>query len=73
MIETIDIPQADPLWNVARVPEAIDRGMSTAETIGAYIGAKGPRQGLYYTQAARILGLVTESPANGRISASVQP
>jgi hypothetical protein len=57
-LTTADIPQADLLWDVARVPEAIVRGWDTPEAIGEYIGAKVSRQGLYYTQAARILGMV---------------
>lgn len=58
MLTSVDIPQADLLWDVARVAEAIARGRVTAEDIGAYIGAKGQRQGLYYMQAARIIGLI---------------
>ncbi|MGQ9611816.1 MAG: DUF7226 domain-containing protein [Chloroflexus sp.] len=58
MLTTADIPQADVLWDVARVAEAIARGRMTAEEIGAYLGAKGQRQGLYYMQAARIIGLI---------------
>lgn len=58
MLTTADIPQADMLWDVARVAEAIARGRTTAEEIGEYIGAKGQRQGLYYMQAARIIGLI---------------
>ncbi|WP_298816552.1 DUF7226 domain-containing protein [Chloroflexus sp.] len=58
MLTTADIPQADVIWDVARVPEAITRGRMTAEEIGEYIGAKGQRQGLYYMQAARIIGLI---------------
>ena len=56
--ETVSIPQADMLWDVARVPEAIARGQALPEAIGVYIGTKVARQGLYYTQAARILGMV---------------
>lgn len=59
-LDTADIPQADQLWDVARVAEAIARGRHGTEEIAAYIGMKVPRQGHYYTQAARILGLVTE-------------
>jgi hypothetical protein len=59
-LESADIPQADQLWDVARVPEAIDRGRRTTETIAEYIGMKVVRQGHYYLQAARILGLVAE-------------
>lgn len=59
-LDTADIPQADQLWDVARVAEAIARGRRGTEEIAAYIGMKVPRQGHYYTQAARILGLVTE-------------
>lgn len=58
MLTTVDIPQADVLWDVARVAEAIARGKVTAEEIGTYIGAKGQRQGLYYMHAARIIGLI---------------
>ncbi|NTV65533.1 MAG: hypothetical protein HGA65_18645 [Oscillochloris sp.] len=56
--ETVDIPQADVLWDVARVPEAIARGRALPDEIAIYIGTKVARQGLYYTQAARILGFV---------------
>ncbi|WP_129631153.1 DUF7226 domain-containing protein [Candidatus Oscillochloris fontis] len=56
--ETIDIPQADILWDVALVPEAIIRGKTLPDEIAGYIGTKVARQGLYYTQAARILGFV---------------
>ncbi|PDV96887.1 DUF7226 domain-containing protein [Candidatus Chloroploca asiatica] len=60
LLDTADIPQADQIWDVARVPEAIDRGRLTTEAIAEYIGMKVLRQGHYYTQAARILGLVAE-------------
>jgi C-terminal AAA-associated domain len=66
-IETVTIPQADVLWDVARVPEAVLRGATTPDAIGAAIGAKGPRQGLYYTQAARILGLVEDVSSSGSV------
>jgi hypothetical protein len=56
--ETVDIPQADVLWDVARVPEAIARGHSMPDGIAGYIGTKVSRQGLYYLQAARVLGMV---------------
>ncbi len=59
-LDTAAIPQADQLWDVARVPEAIDRGRRSPESIAEYIGMKVLRQGHYYTQAARILGLVAE-------------
>ena len=57
--DTNDIPQADLIWEVARVPEAIAQGLNTPPAIAAYLGNKVPRQGLYYLQAAHILGLVT--------------
>ncbi len=57
-LTSVDIPQADLLWDVARVPEAILRGRTLPDAIGEYIGTKGQRQGNYYTQAARIIGLV---------------
>lgn len=60
VLATADIPQADQLWDVARVPEAIARGRRSTEEIASYIGMKVLRQGHYYTQAARILGLVAE-------------
>lgn len=59
-LETVDIPQADVLWDVARVPEALLRGRRTTEAIAEFIGMKVVRQANYYTQAARILGLVTQ-------------
>ena len=68
MLTTSDIPQADVLWHVARVPEAILRGHDTHEAIGAYLGAKGQRQGLYYAQAARVLGLVGDPDAAGTVA-----
>lgn len=61
--ETVAIPQADVLWDVARVPEAIVRGQTLPDTIGVYIGTKVARQGLYYTQAARVLGMVKPGAA----------
>ncbi len=66
-METIAIPQADVLWDVARVATAIANGVDKPAAIGTYIGAKSPRQGLYYTQAARILGLVGAMLPDGRI------
>lgn len=63
-LETVDIPQADMLWDVARVPEAIACGRLTPDMIGEFIGAKGIRQGNYYTQAARIIGLVRQESPN---------
>jgi hypothetical protein len=67
ILESADIPQADQLWDVARVPEAIDRGRLTTETIAAYIGMKVARQGNYYLQAARILGLVADGAAGDEL------
>ena len=66
-LETNAIPQADMLWDVALVPEAILNGKNTADEIGEYIGAKGQRQGLYYAQAARVLGLVGDVDRKGLI------
>ena len=71
IVETVQVPQADVLWDVARVAEAVAHGVDTTEAIGNYIGAKGPRQGLYYTQAARILGLVDDCEDTGRIALTV--
>lgn len=57
-IDTNDIPQADLIWDVARVPEAIAQGLTTPSAIAVYLGNKVPRQGLYYAQAAHTLGLI---------------
>lgn len=59
-LETVDIPQADVLWDVARVPEALVRGRRSTDEIAEFIGMKVARQANYYTQAARILGLVMQ-------------
>src|SRR4051794_29254875 len=47
LLDTLLIPQADKLWDVARVPEAVQQGLTTPAAIGTYIGRIGPRQGLY--------------------------
>lgn len=65
-VETNDIPQADRIWDVARVPEAVSRGAVTPAAIAAHLGDKVPRQGLYYAQAAQLLGLVTRDAVTGR-------
>ena len=64
---TADIPQADVLWDVAQVAEAVLRGHTTADAIGLAIGAKGQRQGQYYAQAARTIGLVDIHEQHGTI------
>lgn len=69
-IATSDIPQADVIWHVARVAEALARGKTTAEEIGAYLGAKVPRQGHYYIRAARILGFVEDTVQDGAVRLS---
>lgn len=61
--DTNDFPQADLIWEVASVPEAIARGLTTPSAIATYLGNKVPRQGLYYAQAAEILGLVARDGA----------
>lgn len=66
-LETVDIPQADVLWDVARVPEALARGRRTTDEIAEFIGMKVARQGNYYTQAARILGFVTQDGPDGEL------
>jgi len=65
--DTNDIPQADLIWDVARVPEAIAQNLTTPSAIATYLGNKVPRQGLYYMQAAQILGLITRD-ASGEIT-----
>jgi hypothetical protein len=66
-LDTNEIPQADLIWDVARVPEALARGMTTPSAIAAYLGGKVPRQGLYYAQAAHTLGLI-ERDAGGELA-----
>jgi hypothetical protein len=62
------IPQADAIWHVARVPEAVVRGAKTPAAIGVYLGDKVPRQGFYYARAARVLGLVEEASGAGEVA-----
>lgn len=57
------IPQADVLWDVIRVPIAVRAGACDPESLAAALGARVARQAVYYTQAARILGLIAEGPA----------
>lgn len=52
---------------MARVPEAIARGLTTKSQIADYLGNKVPRQGLYYAQAAHTLGLI-ERDAGGELA-----
>jgi hypothetical protein len=61
-LESIDIPQADSIWFVMRVLDAVHEERLSAREIGAYLGDKVGRQGSYYVHAARILGLVTIDP-----------
>jgi hypothetical protein len=63
-LESQAVPQADVIWDVVRVPEAVRAGAIRPAAVAEYIGAKVARQGIYYTQAARILGLVTDHPAD---------
>lgn len=72
ILASADIPQADQLWDVARVPEAIDRGRRSTETIAEYIGMKVLRQGNYYLQAARILGLVADGDPGDEPKLTIQ-
>jgi hypothetical protein len=71
-LDTIDIPQADLIWDVARVPEAVARGMTTKTTIADYLGNKVPRQGLYYAQAAQTLGWVTRDEQTGQVALTTE-
>jgi hypothetical protein len=50
---------------MTRVLVAVLHSTITPDAIGAYIGAKGLRQRLYYTQAARILGLAGDVSLEG--------
>lgn len=61
-LATQSIPQADIIWDVVRVPAAVRAGAKDPAAIAEYIGAKVARQGIYYSQAARILGFVTDDP-----------
>jgi hypothetical protein len=63
----IEIPQADVIWDVAQVAEAVLRGHTQAEAIGQAIGAKGQRQGHYYVRAARTIGLVEIHEHSGAV------
>ena len=62
-LATQAIPQADVLWDVVRVPIAVRAGACDVKALAAALGARVERQAVYYTQAARILGLVAERPA----------
>lgn len=64
IIRTTDIPQADLIWDVARVPEALAYGMLTPSAIASYLGGKVERHGLYYVQAATTLGLACRNVVN---------
>lgn len=66
-LTTQAIPQADVLWDVIRVPVAVRAGACDVEALAAALGAKVSRQAVYYTQAARILGLVADRPAGAPI------
>lgn len=66
-LTTQAIPQADVLWDVIRVPAAVRAGACDPESLAAALGARVARQAVYYTQAARILGLVAERPAGAPI------
>jgi hypothetical protein len=61
-LQSVDIPQADSIWFVVRVLDAVYEDRVSARDIGAYLGDKVGRQGSYYVHAARILGLVTLDP-----------
>lgn len=66
-LDTAMIPQADLIRDVARVPEAVNQGITTTAAIATYLGDKGPRQGRYYLRAARILGFVTDDAASSSV------
>lgn len=66
-VDTVAIPQADRIWDVARVATLVAQGVNTPEALGAALGDKVARQGHYYTQAARTLGLVGEPLPDGRV------
>jgi hypothetical protein len=63
--DTTDIPQADNIWTVAQVSQAIKNGAITPEAIAFTLGYQSERTGWYYAHAARILGLVTIDPVTG--------
>ena len=65
MATAVSMPQADNIWDVARVVDVILGGATAAAAVGAALGAKVPRQGHYYVQAACTLGLV-EAPEAGK-------
>ena len=56
-IPSDEIPQADNLWDVAKVAECVALGAKTYQEIAAGIG-KVERQGRYYRKAAEIIGFI---------------
>lgn len=67
VIETSEFPQADLVWEVAAVPDAIAQGLTTPGAIASYLGNKVRRQGQYYAQAAQTLGLIARNSASGEL------
>lgn len=67
-LATSMIPQADVLWDVIRVPVAVRAGACSHEALATVLGAKVARQAVYYAQAARILGLITDRPAGAPLA-----
>ena len=57
------VPQANSLPRIAAVVDAIDEGCTTAKEIAEAIGMS-ERQGAYYPNAARTLGLVDKTGSN---------
>ena len=61
-------PQADDLSKIINLVISINNGYDSAEEISDYLNL-GRRQGLYYTKAAQLLGLVKLEDSNVKISA----
>lgn len=69
-LESIDIPQADDIWAVVAAAEGVRLGHTNPEALAAYLDDRSPRQGHYYMQAARILGLLRPDRRSGELQLS---
>jgi hypothetical protein len=61
--QSLEAPQADRLDLVRRVVGAISTGVSRTDAIAAEVRI-APRYALYCVHAARLIGLLDESPSN---------
>jgi hypothetical protein len=65
-----DIPQADTLHSVVGAIEAVGAGKWTNAEIAEHNVMTSSREGLYYFEAARILGFVLETPPGRKLTTS---